>query len=110
MREAEEWLRAWASWMRADHAEIESMCGYPSSSAGFSTGGGSSGDAFDHLVEWADGRMIGLVDSAVRQLDGPHYCAVANRWLACVWRYRGDPAEIYREAVGQIWARVSRSI
>lgn len=108
--DAEHWIKRWARWMASDRDEIERDAGWPTSSVGFSCGGSSSEDAFDHLVDSADMRMIKIVDSAVGQLDGPHYCAIANRWLASVWRFRGDREQIYQEAVGLVWAFVVRRV
>ncbi len=106
--EADSWLREWASWMRADRFEIARSVGFSNRSAGFATGGSSSEDAFDHLVDAEDMKVIYLIDRAVRGLDAPHYGAVVNRWLNCVAWFRGDPAQMYVEAREMVWRAVER--
>lgn len=96
------WLKEWARWMRADHAEIESMTGFRKSSAGFASGGLSSGETFDHMVEAADLRTIEIIDTCIRALDGQHYGALANHYLSCVWSHRGDPVAVLAAAVAKV--------
>lgn len=100
---ADWWLAAWADWLGHDRQEINQMVGYPARSIGLECGGISGVDAFDHLVEWADMRCVKIIDAAVSQLDGQHYAAIHNRWLGSVWRYRGDPSEILKEATRRVW-------
>ena len=98
------WLIEWARWMRADHAEINSMCGFKPSSAGFSSGGMSSADTFDHMVEQADLMTIEIIDTCVRALDGQHYGALHNQYLGGVWRHRGDPLAVLEAAMRKVEA------
>ena len=98
------WLIEWARWMRADHAEINSMCGLKPSSVGFLTGGASSADTFDHMVEQADLTTIEIIDTCVRALDGQHYGALHNQYLGGVWRHRGDPLAVLEAAMRKVEA------
>ena len=110
MSEAEFWIREWGHWLAQDTKEIEKMCGFPSASAGFSTGGMSSEEAFDHLVEQADMRMIRLIDRAVNDLSPQLYAAVMNKYCRCVFTHRGDPRALADEAVALVWKSVQRWI
>ena len=96
------WVQSWANWFRADHKEIEAMVGYPTKSAGFWSGGSSSADSFDEMVEAEDLKCVLLVDRCVRDLDGQHYAAICNHYLAAVWRHRGEPKTILEESLCRI--------
>ena len=96
------WLRMWARWMAADHAEIDADVGYKKSSCGFMSGGMSSVDTFDHMVEAADIRTIELIDKCVMALDGQHYAAICNEYGLAVWRHRGDPLAVLEAAMRKV--------
>lgn len=93
------WLREWARWMRDDHSFIERRLGYPARSAGFSTGGSGSADAFDIMCDDMDLASIRSIDRAVRALDGQHYAALMNHYINRVVRHRGDPEAILGESL-----------
>ncbi len=102
------WFQQWGRWMAADHAEIEADVGHRKSSVPFMSGGISSEDSFEHLVDAADLRMIELVDTAISQLSGQHYAAVCNRYLRCVWSHRGDPIIVLRESMRMVRVYLER--
>ena len=99
LRWIDAWIVEWARWFRRDHREVERQCGYPKRSAGFSTGGSSSADVFEHMVDEADFKTVKAVDRCIGELDGQHYAALMNHYVGGLFNHRGDPAKILLEAV-----------
>lgn len=98
--EADRVLRIWGEYKRAEGGTV--TLGYPRHSAGFVSGGASTEDSFQELVERADRRTGAIADAILDQmsLDGTHarhVMAIWNRYLGDVARFRGDPAEILAE-------------
>ena len=94
-------LRNWADWMRIPDIRT----GYPTHSAGFSCGGISGEDAFEHLCDQADNYAAHVSHGIIQSLDARMQCAIENRYLRSVWRFRGDPEEVLAQAVQMFWLR-----
>ncbi len=79
--------------------------GYPSRSAGLSTGGGSGDDAFEHLCEQADGFAARTVEGIVDNMPLPLRSVLMHVYLRSVFRYARvhDPAVVLREALDHFW-------
>lgn len=102
------WLREWARWMRADKHAIRCMVGMPRRSAGFSTGGGSSVDAFDEMSDGNDIEILRKIDKCVNRLDGQHWSAVQAHYLGVEARHRGDPKAVLAAAIALLVPMVKR--
>lgn len=104
----EHWLHEWARWARNDRREIERMCGYKSFSIGFSTGGASSVDAFDEQADASELQTIMTIDRCINRLPMQYQAAIMNRWLAAVWRHRGDPEAVLSAAMDALASSVMK--
>lgn len=97
--EAERVLVIWASYKRREGGTV--TLGYPRHSAGFTSGGASTEDSFDELVERADRRTGAIADAILDELSLHGYnrqvMAIWNRYLGDVARFRGDPGELLQE-------------
>jgi hypothetical protein len=98
--EADRVLCIWGEYKRREGGTV--TLGYPRHSAGFSSGGASTEDSFEEMVERADKRTGAIADAILDQmsLDGTHarhVLAIWNRYLGDVARFRGDPSEILAE-------------
>ena len=96
------WIKEWARWMRRDHKEVTRSLGYPTRSAGFSTGGGSCVDAFETMVAAEDMGSIRDLDRCIGLLDGQHYAALINHYVGGMLQHRGDPAVILVESISMV--------
>lgn len=94
--EAERVLRIWAAYKRREGGAV--TLGYPRHSAGFASGGASTEDSFDELVERADRRTGAIADAILDELSMHGYTrqvmAILNRYLGDVARLRGDQTEM----------------
>lgn len=91
--EADRVLRIWGDYKRREGGVV--TLGYPKRSAGLVSGGASTEDSFDELVEAADRRTGAIADAILDQMsrDGTHarhVLAIWNRYLGDVARFRGD--------------------
>lgn len=89
-------LVIWASYKRREAGAV--TLGYPRHSAGFSSGGASTEDSFEELVERADRRTGAISDAILSEMELHGYqrqvMAIWNRYLGDVARFRGDPGEM----------------
>lgn len=95
--EADRVLRIWGDYKRREGGVV--TLGYPKRSAGLTSGGASTEDSFDELVEAADRRTGAIADAILDQMsrDGSHarhVLAIWNRYLGDVARFRGNPSEL----------------
>ena len=97
--EADRVLKIWAGYKRREGGAV--TLGYPRHSAGFSSGGASTEDSFDELVEAADRRTGAIADAILDELTLHGYTrqvfAIWNRYLGDVARFRGDQTELLIE-------------
>ena len=98
--EADRVLTIWGRYKRREGGQVTS--GYPRHSAGFISGGASTEDSFEEMVERADRRTGAISDAILDEMsrDGSHarhVLAIWNRYLGDVARFRGDPSEILTE-------------
>jgi hypothetical protein len=94
--EAHRVLTIWGNYKRKEGGAV--TLGYPRHSAGFSSGGASTEDSFEEMVEAADRRTGAIADAILDEMSLHGYArqvlAIWNRYLGDVARFRGDPAEI----------------
>lgn len=94
--EAHRVLLIWGNYKRHEGGAV--TLGYPRHSAGFSSGGASTEDSFEEMVEAADRRTGAIADAILDEMSLHGYArqvlAILNRYLGDVARFRGDPAEI----------------
>lgn len=94
--EAHRVLVIWGNYKRREGGAV--TLGYPRHSAGFSSGGASTEDSFEEMVEAADRRTGAIADAILDEMSLHGYArqvlAIWNRYLGDVARFRGDPAEI----------------
>lgn len=101
------WLREWARWAKRDKDVIVAMVGYPSRSAGFSTGGGSSVCAFDEMVDAEDLKTLRVIDRLIDAMTVQHRIAIENQYIARVWTQR-DGSEVLLRALDELAAAAVR--
>lgn len=70
-------LDEWAKWMRHDDPGL----GYPKKSIGISTGGASSNDSFENMLEQSDNQRIKALNAAIYSLDNEESSALYHRYL-----------------------------
>lgn len=94
--EADRILAIWGNYKRAEGGAV--TLGYPRHSAGFASGGASTEDSFEEMVEAADRRTGAIADAILDEMSLHGYArqvlAIWNRYLGDVARFRGDPAEM----------------
>ena len=78
---ADYYLTLWRDWMRSHSSRI----GYPSHSAGFSSGGIS---CWDDLAESVDGYAVRAADAAIDSLTPIHRAVLCHVYLQAVFRFR----------------------
>lgn len=97
--EADRILRIWGEYKRREHGAPP--LGYPSHSAGFSSGGASTEDSFHELVERADKRTGAIADAILDEMSlhghTQQVMAIWNRYLGDVARFRGDTGALLVE-------------
>lgn len=98
--EADRVLVIWGNYKRREGGTV--TLGYPRHSAGFTSGGASTEDTFEEMVERADRRTGAISDAILDEMgrDGTHarhVLAIWNRYLGDVARFRGDPSELLIE-------------
>ena len=72
-----ELLDKWRLYMRSDSHKL----GYPVKSAGLSTGGESSYDAFDEMYDAMESSNVKVVDAVIHSLDDEQKKAIYARYL-----------------------------
>jgi hypothetical protein len=70
-------LDDWALWMKSDNHRL----GYPSKSIGLSSGGESTVDSFDEMINIQDLSNVHVVDSVIHSLPGEQQDAIYHRYL-----------------------------
>lgn len=94
--EADRVLSIWGCYKRAEGGAV--TLGYPRHSAGFSSGGASTEDSFEEMVEAADRRTGAIADAILDEMGSGGYArqvmAIWNRYFSDVARFRGDPVEM----------------
>jgi len=70
-------LEDWSKWMKIDNHKL----GYPSKTSYLSTGGESTVDAFENMVEKADEEAIKILDVCIDGLPNNQRQAIYCRWL-----------------------------
>lgn len=98
--EADRVLRIWGDYKRNEGGVV--ALGYPRHSAGFASGGDSTEDSFQELVDKADRRTGTIADAILDEMsrDGSHarhVLAIWNRYMGDVARFRGDHEAILVE-------------
>ena len=81
-------LHNWATWQRQDGLSR----GYPSRSAGFSSGGWSTpSDTFDLMAEGQDQTLAKVIDVILDSLGAEDRAAVYHHFTGSLYRYPDDP-------------------
>lgn len=97
--EADRVLTIWSNYKRREGGTVSS--GYPRHSAGFTSGGASTDDSFEEMVERADRRTGAIADAILDEMSLHGYTvqvmAIWNRYLGDVARFRGDQGEMLAE-------------
>lgn len=97
--EADRVLTLWGRYKRKEGGTVSN--GYPRHSAGFASGGASTEDSFDHLVEAADKRTGAISDAILDEMSLHGYTvqvmAIWNRYLGDITRFRGSQHELLVE-------------
>jgi hypothetical protein len=80
------------------------MLGYPPASAGFSSGGVVSADAWEDLEDEVDSHTVAAVDAIIDSLLPIHRAAIMHQYLAAVFRFRARRSldEVLEEAMVEI--------
>ena len=94
--EADRVLTIWSNYKRREGGTVSS--GYPRHSAGFASGGASTEDSFEEMVERADRRTGAIADAILDEMSLHGYTvqvmAIWNRYLGDVARFRGNPGQV----------------
>lgn len=97
--EADRLLTIWGKYKRREGGAVTP--GYPRHSAGFASGGASTEDSFDEMVEAADRRTGAISDAILDELALHGYqrqvMAIWNRYLGDVARMRGNQSKLLVE-------------
>lgn len=90
--EANRILVIWGNYKRREGGAV--TLGYPRHSAGFASGGASTEDSFNEMVDAADRRTGAIADAILDEMSLHGYTrqvfAIWNRYLGDVARFRGD--------------------
>ena len=70
-------LDDWALWMKSDNHKL----GFPSKSIGLSSGGESTVDSFDEMIDVQDLSNVHVVDSVIHSLPKEQQDAIYHRYL-----------------------------
>lgn len=70
-------LDDWALWMKSDNHRL----GYPSKSIGLSSGGESTVDSFDEMIDIQDLSNVHVVDSVIHSLPSEQQDAIYHKYL-----------------------------
>ena len=99
--EAHRVLVIWGSYKRREGGAV--TMGYPRHSAGFVSGGASTEDSFEEMVEAADRRTGAIADAILDEMSlhghARQVMAIWNRYLGDVARFRGNPDQVLIEGV-----------
>lgn len=95
-QEADRILSIWGLYKRREGGAV--TLGYPRHSAGFASGGASTEDSFEEMVEAADRRTGAIADAILDEMSlhghARQVMAIWNRYLGDVARFRGDHGAI----------------
>lgn len=94
-------LNNWSQWMERYSVGL----GYPHASVVVRS---LSSSTVDEMIERKDRHAARTVDAILDGLSAAHQAAIHNIYLSAVWRFRGDPVEVFVEAVGQFWEIAQR--
>tara|TARA_R110002126_G_scaffold447_1_gene3096 strand:- start:548 stop:874 length:327 start_codon:yes stop_codon:yes gene_type:complete len=70
-------LEDWAKYMKKDNHRL----GYPSKVSYMSTGGESTSDVFEEMVNQADNENVKVINACIHSLDKGQREAIYSRWL-----------------------------
>lgn len=94
--EAHRVLTIWGNYKRKEGGAV--TLGYPRHSAGFASGGASTEDSFEEMVDAADRRTGAIADAILDEMSlhghARQVMAIWNRYLGDVARFRGDHGAI----------------
>lgn len=94
----------WAEFRRRD-----GHIGYPSRSSGFSSGGISGDDSFEHMCEDADIRSALIADAVIDGLPVIYRVAISHVYEASVWQFKRCSLEdVFVMAVDEFWKMALR--
>lgn len=90
--EADRILTIWGNYKRREGGTV--AMGYPKRSAGFVSGGASTEDSFEEMVEAADRRTGAIADAILDDLWNQGYTimvmAIWNKYFGDVAKFRGN--------------------
>lgn len=89
-------LKNWAQWMRGYQVGI----GYDHASAVVSS---TASQTFDDMVVAADRQNAKVADACISSLPPIYQGAIYNVYLASVFRFRGDPNDVFVAAANAFW-------
>ena len=70
-------LEDWASWMKRDSHRL----GYPNKTSYFSTGGESTSEVFNDMVQQSDKENVRIINSIIDDLPNPQKVCVYYKFL-----------------------------
>ena len=92
-------LRNWSNWMRGYQPGL----GYRNRSAGLECMTSSTYDDMTETSDKLDRQHARISDAIVESLILPHQLAIRNVYLCDVWRFRGDPVDVFVDAAARFW-------
>lgn len=101
-RRAEWNLANWARWMHIGQLAE----GHATKSSGLMNGGCGSADEFECMCDSADEIAAEISDTVIdglKSIDHRYPLAIENVYLRRVWTMRGDPGELFIQAVKEFW-------
>ena len=70
-------LEDWSRWMKHDSHKL----GYPSKTSYLSSGGESTSDAFEHMIDRADKENVKILNACIDSLNVTQKKAIYYKWL-----------------------------
>lgn len=95
-RDADWHLNNWATWTEQYSLKI----GFKGSSAVVCS---RSSTSFDEMIEDKDTEDANVCDAVIDSLEPIHRAAIHNVYLRSIFRFRGDPLQVFVEAVERFW-------
>lgn len=99
-------LQIWGHWRITNRGSVTR--GYPSSSAGISSGGGS--EEFNHLVEREDAKAAHICDTIIDELLEMHRLRLESEYImrGAIKHNRHSTAGLLADAQRAFWAKAKR--
>jgi hypothetical protein len=94
-------LRNWAQWMKGYEVGI----GYGNKSAVVQSPTSSS---FDEMVYRMDRQNAKIANAIIDSMTPVQQGSIHNVYLASVWRFRGDPIDVFVGAAAKFWEMAQR--